>query len=275
MPMTETAADTCQTPVHVETMACDIDHGRPHYIYGIIKHDQAGSIEGKAIIDADQPVMIVPTSGFAAIVSACDAEEIDPTRRHLLAHTRILETAMQQHTVLPVRFGTIVPDIHVLSRVLSQRNDELDAMHNRVDGMIELGLKVSWDRDRILHDVLGESSELNKLKEKISRKSPAQAYYDQIDFGRRLEDAMHEKRDQLAEDLLDHLAPLAGHVEKLKPIDDQMVLNAAFLIEQDHENDFDQAMNQLADSHTGRLDLRYVGPVPPYNFVKLSIEWQS
>jgi hypothetical protein len=34
-------------------------------------------------------------------------------------------------------------------------------------------------------------------------------------------------------------------------------------------------MERLAETHGERMEFRYVGPVPPYNFIKLRTDWLS
>jgi hypothetical protein len=50
-----------------------------------------------------------------------------------------------------------------------------------------------------------------------------------------------------------------------------MLLNAAFLIKNDNENEFDAAINALDDEYGELLTFKYVGTLPPYNFVTLVI----
>jgi hypothetical protein len=48
-----------------------------------------------------------------------------------------------------------------------------------------------------------------------------------------------------------------------------MVLNAAFLVEREREGVFDAAVSAIAERNAARLMLKYVGPLPPFNFVDL------
>jgi hypothetical protein len=52
-----------------------------------------------------------------------------------------------------------------------------------------------------------------------------------------------------------------------------MVLNAAFLVDKDAEAIVDEAVQQLDADLGQRLMFKYVGSVPPYNFVKLVMHW--
>ena len=57
-----------------------------------------------------------------------------------------------------------------------------------------------------------------------------------------------------------------------KPIGDKMIMNAAFLIEREREAEFDAAVNRIAKKFGDRLNFKYTGPWPPYNFVNIRLE---
>ena len=52
-----------------------------------------------------------------------------------------------------------------------------------------------------------------------------------------------------------------------------MIVNESFLVRRDREAAFDRAMEELAARTGERLVLRYVGPVPAYNFVSVRADW--
>jgi hypothetical protein len=65
-----------------------------------------------------------------------------------------------------------------------------------------------------------------------------------------------------------------GSSSVLKTLDDDMVLNRAFLVSRANEPQFDARMRALSESQEARMVFRYIGPVPPYNFVQLRADWQ-
>ena len=52
-----------------------------------------------------------------------------------------------------------------------------------------------------------------------------------------------------------------------------MIANRAFLVRRCDEQRFDAAVAALEARQGARLLFRYVGPVPPFNFVSLRAEW--
>jgi hypothetical protein len=56
---------------------------------------------------------------------------------------------------------------------------------------------------------------------------------------------------------------------------DMMLLNAAFLVDKTQEQAFDAQVQTLGAAQAGRLIFQYVGPLPPYNFVDIRLQWEE
>jgi hypothetical protein len=48
-------------------------------------------------------------------------------------------------------------------------------------------------------------------------------------------------------------------------------MNAAFLVEKTKEAAFDKRVNELAEKHSDKITFKYVGTLPPFNFVNIEI----
>jgi hypothetical protein len=57
------------------------------------------------------------------------------------------------------------------------------------------------------------------------------------------------------------------------PFGDRMITNAAFLVEKDNEALFDRQVERLSAQYDGRMVFRYIGPVPPCNFIEIIVTW--
>ena len=76
---------------------------------------------------------------------------------------------MREHTVIPMSFGTVFrseDDVTELLRSTYQAfSDVLDKMQDK----IEFGLKVLWDREKVIANLERENDEIRRLKDEISR----------------------------------------------------------------------------------------------------------
>src|SRR5689334_10184468 len=59
----------------------------------------------------------------------------------LLAYERMLEELMEEHTLLPMRFGSVLAGEGELEELLATRRDEFRVALARVRGRVELGVR--------------------------------------------------------------------------------------------------------------------------------------
>jgi hypothetical protein len=95
----------------------------------------------------DEAPLEVETVG-AGSIRAVFGRSVGDTRDDVVRHGRVLETLLERATaVLPVRFGERFPSVEALETVLAARHDELEAALARVDGCVELAVRVARGTD--------------------------------------------------------------------------------------------------------------------------------
>jgi hypothetical protein len=221
-------------------------------------------------------VRTVEYADLAAIVSDSPEVRYDVSRENLMAHQRVLEEAMTRSDVLPVAFGTVAgSDREVEEKLLKREFDELHRYLEHIRGRVELGLKALWHQERLFSEIVAENDEIRALRDSIADRPPDAAYYDRIELGERTTAAINLKRDQEAESILEALRPLAVETRLNRNLTDMMILNAAFLVDKDRVQAFDAKVQALGEVQAERLLFQYVGPLPPYNFVNVSVGWED
>lgn len=220
------------------------------------------------------PVRVLRYEGLAAVVS--DAPKIRYTlrREYLEAHERVVEEAMSHSDVLPVSFGSVADtDQQVVQKLLRQRSDDLQNHMAYVQGRVEMGLRVYWNREQLFADIVAENSGIRALHESIAGLPEDAAYYDRVQLGEMTEAAIVARREAVADSIMTYLSALAVDTRLNESLTDMMVLSAAFLVDRAQESTFDAHVQSLGEAEAERLILQYVGPVPPYNFVTLQVRW--
>ena len=232
-------------------------------------------IRARAIGGQGDPVRAIEFMDIAAIVSDSPVTRFDVSRENTMAHQFVIEEVMVHSDVLPVRFSTVAKnDADIRERFLKRRYGELHyLLEHDVCGRVELGLKVLWNRERLFAEVVAADPQIRALRDVITGKPEEKTHYQRIQLGQITEEAIVNKRDQEAELILGTLRPLAVEVKANKILTDMMLLNASFLVDKADEPAFDAKVNEIDEAQQGRLVLKYVGPVPPYNFVNLVIRW--
>jgi hypothetical protein len=141
-----------------------------------------------------------------------------------------------------------------------------------MEGKLEFGLKVNWDRDRIIEQLKQEDEEIHRFHQEITRKHLQSTYFARMQLGRMIDKALAERSAQYVREIYEALRNSCVASRDNKPIGDKMIMNAAFLVERDREANFDAVVNKIAKRYGDLLNFKYTGPWPPYNFVNIRLK---
>jgi len=242
------------------------------YVYGVIEGREPQSFGKIGIGGAGENVYTAHHGDVAAVVSKTPVFIFDPTRENALAHEHVIETVMKNHTIIPMSFGTVFrtdDDIReVLKSIYPSLKDVLKQMANK----LEFGLKVTWDRDRIVEELKRENEEIHRFQHELTRKHLQSTYFARMQLGRMIDKALAERAAEVVREIYDGLRAVCVASRDNKVIGDKMIMNAAFLIQKDKEPEFDAAVNAVAQKFGDRLNFKYTGPWPPYNFVNIRLK---
>src|SRR5581483_6948058 len=221
----------------------------------------------------DEPVSLVKADGLAALASDVPGEYLEAGRDELLTHSRVLERALESGTVLPMRFGVVMPDEEaVRGELLTPHRERLEAQLDEMDGKVEINIKGIYEEGAILAEVLAESPEASKLRESIRGKPEDATYYERIRLGELVSQGLDLKRAEDERAIVDRLLAHAVAVEVGAAVHERMAVNASFLVERDGLSAFDRAVDAIGEEQAGRIRLRYTGPLPPHSFVELTMD---
>jgi hypothetical protein len=244
------------------------------YVYCIIRLDRPRDF-GEIGIGGSRRVYTVHHRDLASVVSDTPIVIYDPTRENVLAHEFVNETVMREFTVIPMSFGTVFrseDDVSELLRSTYQAfNDVLDKMQDK----IEFGLKILWDREKVIANLEQENDEIRRLKDEISRNAASSTYFARMQLGRLVEAALEEKGNHFVADVHEELKQVAVASRSNKVIGDRMIMNAAFLVERAREKAFDEKVKEVSRRYEDVLTFKYTGPWPPYNFVNIKLKLEK
>jgi ribosomal protein S13 len=236
------------------------------YVYGVVRTSEAPTID-EAGVGGEARVRQLSEGELTAIVSDVDAGFVEAGREDLQRHMAILEQAALSTTVVPLRFGTVMPgDGAVITELLRARVSELVDLLVDLDGRVELNLSGTYE-ERIFGEVVAEQPEVAALRERVRGRTENATYYDRIRLGELVANAMAAKRQHDTERVLAKLRPLAEDVRVGDVAHERSVLSASFLVHRDRLAEFDRAAEEIAAENRARIRFRYAGPLPPYDFV--------
>lgn len=191
--------------------------------------------------------------------------------RYLGAHQRVLETVQRDFPILPVKFGTTLPDEPRLRALLRQGGDLFRATLAEYAGKEQHEVVVLWDVAQVFQAISADEQIL-ALKQQIAALPPEESKQGRVLLGQVVHQALQERRAVIAQKVLAALDSLATDCIANPLMDDSMVCNVALLINSAQSVELDDRLNALDAHFGGKLQIRCVGPLPPYSFATLEVQ---
>ncbi len=227
------------------------------------------------------PVRAVAEAGLVAVVSPVDLAEYgeEPLRRNLedlqwleataRAHHDVIHAVADAAPVVPMQLATVYRGDERVAAMLAERGDDFRAVLEEIRARSEWGIKV------YAAGAAGGSASTGASRSAGSGR-PGAAY-----LQRRRTELSDRERERAeaassAEDIHDEAAALAVASRLHKPQHPQltgrsepMILNAAYLVDDDQAAAFSATADELAGRYPS-VKLELTGPWPPYSFTVAS-----
>src|SRR5919197_299186 len=244
------------------------------YVYCIIECSEPRNFGKIGIGSRGDDVFTVHYKDLAAVVSRAALQVYDPTRENALTHEHVNEVVMVDNgfTPVPMSFGTLFKTEEDTIEFLKDTYDALRDVLQKMKDKLEFGLKVNWNHDEVLADVERDNEDIRLLKEEIVKNQQSSTYFARMQLGRMVEQALADTSDAYVREIYEYLRDAAIASRSNKPIGERMIMNAAFLVERDKAETFDRKVQEIAQKFEGKLNFRYTGPWPPYNFVTIRLQ---
>src|SRR5436190_14260413 len=121
------------------------------YVYGVVRASAGSRSKAKGIYG--EPIGVVALEAVGALTSDVPPDFDEAGREELLAHSRVLEQALDGGVVLPMRFGVVMPDEGaVREQLLGAHREELRAQLDEMEGKVEINIKGLYDEPAILRE---------------------------------------------------------------------------------------------------------------------------
>jgi hypothetical protein len=243
----------------------------PIYVYGVVSAGASISLPSDGVASAE--TRLIESDGLAALVSSVPTERLRVRRRDLHAHLRALEQLFEQTTVVPCRFGTVLPsEEDVRQQVLEARRDELSGLLETLADRAQMNVKATYDEAEVLREVVASEPRIGQALER-ARKLGDAAYYENIRLGELVAARLSARRNDDAERIHARLAPLATEVAADSAEGEALVvLKASFLVERKLLERFDSELESLAKQEAPAVRFELLGPLPPTAFVSFGQE---
>jgi Gas vesicle synthesis protein GvpL/GvpF len=207
-------------------------------------------------------LQLVAVGDIAALVGAVPTDRPLGRAADLRAHERVLADVVASGTpVLPMRFGAVLEDeTAVAEELLGPNREEFADALASVTGRVQYSVKVRYDQDVVLPEVVAAHPEIARLRKRPDDRAA------QLRLGQLVVRALERLRPADASAVLTDLVGTVD-VRVREPGSPDDVLDAAFLVDKDRAKEFEQRVEQVAARGGGRVRIRLMGPTAPYDFV--------
>jgi hypothetical protein len=238
------------------------------YVYCVV--DDVGGVDIGEVGLLKGNVSAVPYRDIAAVVSPVPFQELESNIANIMAHEKVVELARAKHTTLPVRFGVIFKSAEGVKQLLSKSYDDYKAKLKKLAGKDEYGVKLilsSQGMVKLTQKVGKSSEELGKLAKASVRASKGTAYLLKLKADEALKAESLRRLDEVSGKANEQLSAAAVDHARLKSDHEQIVLNAAYLVERQSSQAFRRAVDGLAkELKSLGLEVHMSGPWAPYSF---------
>jgi hypothetical protein len=239
------------------------------YVYGILPGDVELNSEIRGIGDPPAKVRLVHSGELAALVSEVKLSAPLGSPEDLQSHMAILDSSAAGAPVLPLRFGAVVSNEDaVVEELLEPHRDEFVAALEELEGSAEYVVAGRYVEQVILREILSEDPEAADLADQVRGTDPDATRDLRIRLGELIGDAVAAKRAEDTRVFIDAVQDLCKATFVREPSHELDAVYVAVLIPADRVADLERAVDDLAgDRWKGRVELRILGPMAPYDFV--------
>lgn len=245
------------------------------YIYAVARAGADLDLGFKSVSAPGVDPLAIACGPLTVVASPIEVDEVLSTRRNMLGHAKALETLMDRADVLPMRFGLITAEIDRIRATIEANEEPLLTALDDLAGAVEFGLKISWDRETAMRELVDAQPDLQKAYKALQGRSPTETHYQRIELGRRVDAGLEAKRTEERHAVLARLEPFARKIAVGAPEDEMMLLKADALVDRDRQAALTAELEAIEAESPGRLTVKIVGPGPAYTFVSLQLAWAA
>jgi hypothetical protein len=257
------------------------------YIYGVISGGAAESFPLEGVVQFAtecaqdraevERAYTVSWRDLSAVVTEAPVVDYaampkDALARLLVRHQQVIEKVMATHTILPLRLGTCAESDEHVRRILASGYETIQDALQKARDIVEIDVTACLGDFGSFLRQISQLPQVMQLKQSFLHKPGGVTVEDQMKIGMLVKQHADKEKQQMSKQIDDTLAPIAEEFKAHDLMDDKMILNSAFLIRKDRQEDFYRQVEALNTQSDDQLDFRCVGPLPPYSFYTLEVK---
>jgi len=244
------------------------------YLYGLIQsaHDLELGPIGLPHGGAPARVFTLRVGALAAVVSELSAEQkLLPLRKNLDPHHRVIREVMKTATIVPMTFGHVAENEAAIAAALRHGGARIAAQFDRIDGRVEMGLKVTWEVDNLFAHIVDSDAELRAFRDQLFGRARAPTHGEKIELGRMFERRRDREREEQTERVTALLGSCCSEVKPNPLAHEKLVMDLALLVPRGELDALEAQVDRIAAAFPAHYVFAYSGPWAPFHFVALDL----
>jgi len=247
------------------------------YIYGIMRTGGPREFGNIGIGEQAASVTTLAFRDIAAVVSESpltlyDSLAKEKTIKGLVTHQFVLEKVMTGATILPVKFGTQMETEQEVMPFLEKDYALLSEELRKMEGKIELDVVAQWELPKVMSAVYRDNPHIQSKQRQFAQQGGRVAVEEKVSLGQLVAQALATRKASSIDLIMRTLKEQAQDLCLHDVANDEMILNAAFLLEKQREGAFHDAVTLLDQKLEDTVNFRVVGPLPAYSFSTILLE---
>ncbi len=237
------------------------------YLYCIL--DNKEKYEFGPIGLFDKTAYTISHKDVSAVISSIPFKELQPDIHAITAHQRVVEESRNHGTTLPIRFGVLFKTEDGIKKMLIKSYNEFKTKIKNLKDKDEYGLKIIIKESNLakLHIASQEAPEIKRIKKEMKGSGEGATYFLKMKMDEAIKNETYKKIDTISGKVHQELVTVSASNCLLKTDLEQVILNAAYLIDKKQITTFKEkieGLKQMYDDHG--LLFHLSGPWAPYSF---------
>lgn len=239
------------------------------YIYGIIptyySSEQFRELDKLNVLSI--PFRKVSAITAESTIMDCRDMGTEQLAKLLLLHQQTIESIMGLgfNTIIPMQLGTYATNIPQVKKILEKGYDLTLETFEKISGFIEVDIVATWaDFSKIIGEIANDPQVI-EMKQKFQQNDRITQSH-QMEIGYLVKKVLDQRRNELSGKIFKSLEPLCQSAKQHELLNDQMVSNTAFMVNQQQQSLIEKALDELDIELNGQLNFKLVGPLPCYSF---------
>jgi hypothetical protein len=238
------------------------------YLYAVLP-GTAGVGELGSIGIEGGDVYCVTAGDVTAAVSRVSRTRLRPERKHLLAHQNVLRRLMEQGAVLPAAFGHVARSDEAIRERLCESGGLFREQLARVEGKVEMGLKVSWSAPELFGYFVAIHPELAAARERLQGRQDV-GREEMIAIGKLFENLRDADRVVHSERVAAVLRERGIELKWNTLRGEREVMNLSCLVPREEAGAFEKVVEAAAAGFDDHFTFEFNGPWAPHSFTELA-----